>query len=124
VSRWWNEPAYARWLRLLAEGRAPVVGREILGDHQRRLEHIYLGLRTSEGVVLPEPLGGPVRQKLERWVAAGWAMLQVQDDRRPSVVEVPGAAPSGARSAAAEAPVRLRLTPQGWLRLDELVATF
>ena len=103
VSRWWNEPAYARWLRLLAQGRAPVAGREILGDQQRRLERIYLGLRTVEGIVLEEPVAAAFRQAIGRWTAAGWAV--VAEERANGATE------------------RLRLTPQGWLRLDELVAT-
>ena len=125
VSRWWNEPAYARWLRLLGEGRAPVVGREILGDHQRRLEETYLGLRTTDGIALAEPVAAPLRASVDRWIAAGWAVveggrplppgasrLRVSETARPLF---DGAGP---------APVpRLRLTPQGWLRLDELVAT-
>ena len=127
VSRWWNEPAYARWLRLLAEGQAPVVGHEILGDQQRRLERIYLGLRTSEGVVLD---AAELRRELDRWVSAGWATLESQSDSGPSAAEEPepgtaGAPLPGARFAATgPARVRLRLTPQGWLRLDELAATF
>ena len=112
VSRWWNEPAYARWVRLLAEGRVPVAGREILGDHQRRLEQLYLGLRTSEGIGLPDPVAEPLRQTVDRWVASGWAVL-----------EGGGGPPSVVAAAVAGAVPRLRLTPQGWLRLDELVAT-
>lgn len=97
VSRRWNEPAYARWLRLLAAGRIPVVGHEFLSDHQRRLEETYLGLRTREGIILPDPCPAALSGALQRWVAAGWAVVE---------------------------PVqRARLTPQGWLRLDELVAT-
>ena len=136
VSRWWNEPAYARWQRLLVEGRAPVAGREILGDHQRRLEQIYLGLRTSEGVGLPEPVAEPLGRQLARWVAAGWAVMESGSGPATTPAgdgmgnpEVRGA-PTPER-VAAEGPLvavrepvrRVRLTPQGWLRLDELVAT-
>jgi oxygen-independent coproporphyrinogen-3 oxidase len=97
VARWWNEPAYARWQRQLEQGRSPVAGREILNDHQRRLEEMYLGLRTREGIELPEPCPPKLAQSVGRWRDAGWAE----------------------RSAAR----RVRLTPQGWLRLDELAAT-
>jgi len=96
VARWWNEPAYARWQRLLAAGTSPVAGRELLNDHQRRLEETYLGLRTSEGIALPGPCPPQLQATLDRWVAAGWAVVGS----------------------------RVRLTPQGWLRLDELVASF
>ena len=76
VSRWWNEPAYARWRRLLSEGQSPVAGREILNDHQRRLEERYLGLRTSEGLMLPEPCPPPLAAMVDRLgggrMGGGW----------------------------------------------------
>ena len=95
-SRWWNEPAYARWQRRLEQGRSPVAGHEILNDHQRRLEAIYLALRTSDGLAVPEPCPPTLADEVPRWVGAGWASTAGR---------------------------RLRLTPQGWLRLDELVAS-
>jgi coproporphyrinogen III oxidase-like Fe-S oxidoreductase len=111
VARWWNEPAYARWQRLLAQGKSAVAGHELLNDNQRRLEQTYLGLRTREGIALPEPCPTGLRQALERWVAAGWAELEVSPAAGHPSDHAP--APPGARA---------RLTPQGWLRLDELVA--
>jgi oxygen-independent coproporphyrinogen-3 oxidase len=101
ASRWWNEPAYARWAARLARGENPVAGREIVGGQQRRTEQLYLGLRTSEGTELAPESEQPAAWKTARaWVAAGWAVL---GDRQPA---------------------RLTLTPRGWLRLDELVASF
>ena len=150
VTRWWNEPAYARWQRLLAGGGSPVAGHELLNDNQRRLEELYLGLRTSEGIVLPDPCPPKLRAALDRWVAAGWAVREEAQmhgrtgaregvpvptpdsavHRRPvppsprapvSAVAEPAVGP---RARAPERPAtRARLTPQGWLRLDELVAT-
>jgi oxygen-independent coproporphyrinogen-3 oxidase len=96
ASRWWNEPAYARWQARLARGEMPVAGREIIGPEQRRLESLYLGLRTSDGIALDEPLAPALAAAVSGWVAAGWAEV--------------------------ESP-RLRLTPRGWLRLDELAAS-
>jgi len=96
VARWWNEAAYARWRAALDRGASPVAGREILGPKQRRLESLYLGLRTSDGVLLEEPLAPALAAALSGWSAAGWAEV--------------------------DAP-RLRLTPKGWLRLDELAAS-
>ncbi len=96
VARWWNEPAYALWQRCLEEGGSPVAGHEILNEHQRRIEETYLALRTSNGLPLPEPCPPKLAGALPRWIGAGWA---------------------------ARAGGRLRLTPQGWLRLDELVAS-
>jgi hypothetical protein len=74
------------------EGRGDVVeGREHLEEDAVRLEEIYLGLRTVEGVP-SEWL--PDRERLA-WLEAGWL-----------------------RDAA---PGREALTPEGWLRLDSLV---
>lgn len=89
--RWWNIREYAAWDAALREGRNPVVGRERLDHAQRRLEALYLGLRTSAGVPSDVVPSGVRR----RWEEAGWAV--------------------GAEG-------RLRLSPEGWLRLDALVA--
>lgn len=90
--RWWNErdwDAYAE--RVRKSGRA-VAGEEVLSDGQIRLETLWLGLRTREGLE-EATLGGPARLAVRRWEAAGWA----------------------SRSAG-----RTRLTPEGWLILDDL----
>ncbi len=139
VSRWWNEPAYARWRRELVAGRSPVAGGEILNDHQRRLEQMYLGLRTRDGIVLPDPCPAALRQTFDRWASAGWAVLEPGSDaataagavselrrggtsRQPASETGPGA--SAAWRKASQGPgIRARLTPAGWLRLDELVAS-
>ena len=73
-----------------------MAGHEILNDHQRRLEQMYLGLRTRRGIALPDPCPPKLLATLERWTSAGWAVVEA---------------------------ARARLTPQGWLRLDELVAS-
>jgi oxygen-independent coproporphyrinogen-3 oxidase len=101
TSRWWNEAAYARWQRLIAQGDSPIAGREILGEPQRRLEQLYLGLRTSDGIAVTEALALMVG----RWIESGWAEWL------------------GAGEADAAARGRARLTPRGWLRLDALVAS-
>jgi oxygen-independent coproporphyrinogen-3 oxidase len=142
TARWWNEPAYARWRRELEQGRSPVAGRELLNDHQRRLEEMYLGLRMREGIVLPDPSPMALHEAVGRWVAAGWAVTEPEPGPATSASQAPGAAvsvPAAAVSvlaaptpeapagpvSSAQAPrrVRVRLTPRGWLRLDELVAT-
>jgi oxygen-independent coproporphyrinogen-3 oxidase len=99
TDRWWNEPVYVRWRAKVAERGGAVTGRETLTAEQRRLEHLYLGLRTRSGVPLSD---GPqtLAPKAALWERAGWAEL-----------------------VHAEGGVRLRLTPTGWLRLDELVAS-
>jgi oxygen-independent coproporphyrinogen-3 oxidase len=69
VERRWNIREYAAWDAAIRDGRDPVAGRERLDPEQRRLEALYLGLRTSGGV--PRDLVPAAAQ--ERWVTAGWA---------------------------------------------------
>ena len=76
--RWWNVREYAAWLEAGARSHsrtvAPefpetVAGWETIDADRRRIEDIYLGLRTSEGLsadYLAEPIYYP-------WVNAGWA---------------------------------------------------
>ncbi len=90
--RWWNIREYAAWTRAVAETGGSMAGEEQLDSGALRLEQLYLGLRTSDGVAESD-LTPPTR---ERWVGAGWASTG-----------------SG----------RVRLTPEGWLRLDALVAS-
>ena len=99
--RWWNEAAYARWASLLQAGTRPVAGREILADAQRDLEQLYLGLRTVEGVELADPVAPKLQQSLDMWAAKGWVTLKHLPSCRLAVLP----------------------SPQGWLRLDELVAS-
>jgi oxygen-independent coproporphyrinogen-3 oxidase len=87
--RWWNVREWAAYERAACGGEALVAGHERLDDEARRLESLYLGLRTIDGVPAAEVADA------ERWIAAGWAE---------------------------RAGDRLRLTAEGWLRLDSLVA--
>jgi oxygen-independent coproporphyrinogen-3 oxidase len=57
-SRWWNVKPIEKYCRLLAEGRAPVAGSEVLTAEQFDLESLGLGLRTSDGASLYGPGGG------------------------------------------------------------------
>ena len=91
--RRWNLAAWAAYARALGAGRRPEAEREVLSADQRRLEAVYLGLRTSGGIAraaLPAS-GLPVAEHAAR---QGW--LVAEGDR-------------------------LRATPAGWLRLDEIV---
>ena len=91
-SRRWNAPAYTEWLRRVAANRDPMEQSEELTTENRTAERVYLGLRTTDGLVLSE-------EEIDRtrpWVDAGWA---TKDHNR-----------------------RIRLTPLGWLRLDALAA--
>lgn len=89
--RWWNRREYAEWDRTVSAGEDSVEGRETLSAESIRVEELYLGLRTSNGLDvarLPATLSN-------QWVEQGWA--ETGDGR-------------------------IRLTAEGWLRLDALVA--
>jgi oxygen-independent coproporphyrinogen III oxidase len=69
--RRWNQSAYAAWRDEVSTGRDPVAGRETIGEPERALERLYLGLRTTAGL---EVTAG--EESLTRsWVSAGWATL-------------------------------------------------
>jgi len=90
--RRWNLREWAQYERAIGAGQSPVAGREELDDSAIRLEELYLGLRTQDG--LPES-GLPSETRVA-WERTGWATT------------------TGGR---------VRLTPEGWLRLDALVAS-
>jgi oxygen-independent coproporphyrinogen-3 oxidase len=69
VTRRWNEPSYAAWLDQVSRGGDPVAGDERLTDDNRSAEGVYLGLRTSDGLLLHEGEIPIVRP----WIDAGWA---------------------------------------------------
>lgn len=91
--RRWNERHWAAYAAAVDERGDPEAGRERLDGEQRRLEAVYLGLRTSDGIPasLVDPTAGA---ELERALNRGWLL-----------------ADGG----------RLRATVDGWLRLDALV---
>jgi oxygen-independent coproporphyrinogen-3 oxidase len=66
--RWWNFSSVERYCASLNEGGAPVAGQEILTPEQVRLETLYLGFRTQEGVSLAtireQPRGGAILAEL------------------------------------------------------------
>lgn len=88
--RRWNVREWAAYQRLVSAGKSPLEGREFLDAAAVMIEELYLGLRTSEGVVSDRVPAALRRQ----WEQAGWAVA---------------------------GPDRIRLTPEGWLRLDALV---
>lgn len=108
--RWWNEPAWTTWHRLVEQGTCPVAGEERLTLEQRRTERLYLSLRTAEGLPLGPDADPALLTASERWTRAGWATVEAPSAHSP--LPQPQA-PSP----------RLSLTPQGWLRLDALVAS-
>jgi oxygen-independent coproporphyrinogen III oxidase len=67
-TRRWNVRAWEAYRRAIAEGRSPVESEERLTDEQQRMEVLYLGLRTVEGVsstILHQP---PPSFTAEGWV--------------------------------------------------------
>ncbi|HEX6435337.1 MAG TPA: radical SAM family heme chaperone HemW [Gemmatimonadales bacterium] len=67
--RRWNLREWVAYERAVTTGASPVAGRELLDQDAIRLEELYLGLRTNDG--LPAGLLAPgVR---ERWEQSGWA---------------------------------------------------
>jgi putative oxygen-independent coproporphyrinogen III oxidase len=78
--RWWNLASVEQYCSHLDPGRAPVAGQEILTPEQIRLESLYLGFRTREGVSLTtireRPQGDAILAGLTQ---AG--LVQVEQDR-------------------------------------------
>jgi oxygen-independent coproporphyrinogen-3 oxidase len=91
ANRSWNLREWAAYERAMAAGRSPVADAERLDPEAVRLEELYLGLRTREGVSLERVPPETARA----WAESGWARVS-----------------EGA----------IRLTPEGWLRLDALTA--
>ena len=89
--RRWNVRHWAAYQLALQNGREVVEGRESLSEEQILLERLYLGLRTSAGV--RADLASVNREVVEQGVSEGWLDRTAQE---------------------------MRLTPEGWLRLDEL----
>ena len=90
--RRWNLREWDDYSRVVSEGASPIAERESLDPEARRLEEIWLGLRTDGGVPM-ESLGDPARDLVTRWVAEGLAV---------------------------ERGTNVALTPRGWLLLDRL----
>ena len=95
AARWrrWNLRDWTAYQRAAGEGRSVVGGGEELSEESVGLEEVYLGLRTSDGV----PAGRLPKDAVAAWTEAGWARIT----------------PDG----------QVRLTAEGWLRLDALVAS-
>ncbi|HET9134651.1 MAG TPA: radical SAM family heme chaperone HemW [Gemmatimonadales bacterium] len=89
--RRWNVRDWADYERRLSVGEPIGAGEELLDADQRRIERLYLGLRTDSGLPVWD-LPDAVRAA---WAREGW--LDLREDRA-------------------------RLTVEGWLRLDALVA--
>lgn len=69
--RSWNVGPYAEWLRLLQQGIDPTEGEELLTPSDVDAERAYIGLRTTDGLVLSDELAAHTL----RWREAGWASI-------------------------------------------------
>ncbi|HET6580175.1 MAG TPA: radical SAM family heme chaperone HemW [Gemmatimonadales bacterium] len=92
-TRRWNLRDWPAYERASGAGRSVEGGSEELSPEAVELEEMYLGLRTMEGL----PAGRLPAETIAAWACAGWALV------------TPGQ--------------RVRLTAEGWLRLDALVAS-
>jgi putative oxygen-independent coproporphyrinogen III oxidase len=78
--RWWNHRFLKDYCQALSAGEAPVADEEVLTPEQARLEALYLGLRTREGVELGLMTNVQRREiVLQELVRAGLA--EVKGDR-------------------------------------------
>lgn len=94
-TRRWNIEAFAAWERTVGTLTDPVGGEEALTVENRIAEAVYLGLRTSDGLLLE----AGEHSRVLPWQDAGWITLQES--------------PDGPRAVC---------TARGWLRLDALAA--
>ena len=88
--RWWNEREWEEYAALVAQNGHGRAGQERTSPKRSRLESVWLGLRTAQGL---EVAGRSVDRVVRRWEARG---LATRDD------------------------TAVRLTPLGWLLLDDL----
>ena len=91
--RRWNLREWPAYLTEVESDRIPVGGEDRPDAAARRLEWIWLGLRTDRGLPLDRLPGAGVERRLRDWIRRGLAM---------------------------EDEARIRLTPGGWLVLDTL----
>jgi len=94
-TRRWNLSAWEAYHRAVSEGRSPIESEELLSAEQRDLEALYLGLRTSAGINTARPVLARPGPSFTACLDNGWL---IEDGSR------------------------LRCSPEGWLRLDSLVA--
>ena len=96
--RRWNVRSWPEYRGLVHQGSSPIGGQEVLDCGQRVLEEVWLALRTAEGYLLPRGFrteGSRVTGRVGSWTRAGLARMDGD---------------------------RVRLTPRGWLTIDEMAA--
>ena len=90
--RRWNHRDWESYSAAIVRGESPEAGRETIDDDARRLENVWLSLRTDRGLPLAD-LPSRTSAMVERWLGAHLAAMNGD---------------------------RLRLTAEGWLVLDRL----
>jgi oxygen-independent coproporphyrinogen-3 oxidase len=96
--RFWNVYGWEAYRKAAREGGSLREGGERLTPDQSALERVWLALRTRSGLPIDDPVWGASAEQgaiPQVWAEAGW------------LVSAGG---------------RARLTPEGWLRMDALVA--
>jgi oxygen-independent coproporphyrinogen-3 oxidase len=78
--RWWNFSSVEKYCAALNAGRPPVAGAETLTPAQIRLEALYLGFRTQEGVSLAAIREQPHGERLLRELTQA-GLVRVRHDR-------------------------------------------
>ena len=69
-ARRWNRSAWEAYHAAIAAGQSPIESEESLTPEQRHLEHLYLGLRTVEGIAQTDC----PPDRLSAWVERGWVV--------------------------------------------------
>lgn len=78
--RWWNPRSVKGYCDKLLKGLKPIEGFETLSDEQLRLERIFLGLRTSDGVNIENALNGVQKNEtLNKMMATN--LITINGDR-------------------------------------------
>lgn len=73
--RWWNHRSIAKYLQATQDGQEPVAESETLSPAQLRLEAIYLGLRTNDGIAFDLIRVPDSTRILAEYKAAGLIMV-------------------------------------------------
>lgn len=75
--RWWNYRSIEQYCKAAKRGLKPVEGSETLSPGQLRLERLFLGLRTRDGVTMDDAFGeSPSEMLLSQIRASGLATIR------------------------------------------------
>ncbi len=66
ASRWWNVRSVKQYCRALDANAKPIEGSEILTEEQFRLERLFLGLRTRDGISLADATTSAASRRCSR----------------------------------------------------------